>query len=295
MLSILIPVYNFDIRTLVSKLHQQAEKLQLVFEILVVDDASNTAQRLPNEVFCASLSHARYVGLQQNIGRASIRNHLTQLAQYEYLLFMDCDSMPISSYFLANYIDKVHPNKLLYGGRVYCKEKPTDIDLILHWSYGVQREVVNATKRNQQPYQSFMTNNFLIPKSIALQYPFDASIKQYGHEDTLFGIELKNGGVIIQHIDNPLEHIDIETTRAFLNKTEKALENLAVLQEKYALRGHIKLLDFYYTSKCWKLIGLIMLIGSILNPLIKKNLYSKRPNLRLFDFYRLYVLVQKIN
>ena len=40
MLSILIPIYNFDVQELVQKLHQQASLLAIAFEIVCVDDGS---------------------------------------------------------------------------------------------------------------------------------------------------------------------------------------------------------------------------------------------------------------
>lgn len=294
MLSILIPIYNFDVRKLVSNLYQQAQNLQIVFEIVLVDDASTSNDKLLNQELGTTFPNVKYIELCKNIGRARIRNYLTTLAEYKYLLFMDCDSMPISQNFLSNYVNKLAPNKLLYGGRVYCADKPMDYKRILHWSYGVEREVVDAEARSRHPYQSFMTNNFLIPRSIAIEHPFELSIEQYGHEDTLFGIELKNGGVQIEHLNNPLEHIDIETTTAFLGKTEKALENLANLQKEHPLKGHVKLLDFYYTCKKWRVVWLISTVGTIFEPWIKKNLYSTRPHLRLFDFYRLHLLIRKM-
>lgn len=40
MLSILIPVYNFNSRPLLESLHSQAEALNIEYEIVVADDAS---------------------------------------------------------------------------------------------------------------------------------------------------------------------------------------------------------------------------------------------------------------
>ena len=41
MLSILIPIYNFDITQLVKDLHEQAKSLEKSFEIILIDDASD--------------------------------------------------------------------------------------------------------------------------------------------------------------------------------------------------------------------------------------------------------------
>jgi glycosyltransferase involved in cell wall biosynthesis len=293
MLSILIPVYNFDVEKLVRKLHQQGMNLTVDFEIILVDDASTDNCHLINNTLQA-LEYVQYIGLEQNKGRSRIRNYLATLAQYEYLLYMDCDSMPTSNHFLSNYVAELNANQLLYGGRVYDLEKPTAIAKILHWSYGTNREVVERAVRQENPYRSFMTNNFLIPKHLMVTHPFDESIREYGHEDTLFGIELEKSKVAIKHINNPLEHIDVETADSFLHKTEQALANLCQLSQQYNLEGHIKILDFYFRCKRLYLVGAIRVISKILIPIIRRNLYSKNPNLRLFDLYRLCILIQKM-
>ncbi|MBK9012976.1 MAG: hypothetical protein IPM82_02230 [Saprospiraceae bacterium] len=66
-----------------------------------------------------------------------------------------------------------------------------------------------------------MTNNFLIPRQLFLEIQFDETLRQYGHEDTLFGMELARRQVPIVHIDNPLEHIGLEPVDVFLRKTEQ--------------------------------------------------------------------------
>ena len=46
MLSICIPVYNFDVTELVKALNSQAEELHVSYEILVIDDASQNLYKL---------------------------------------------------------------------------------------------------------------------------------------------------------------------------------------------------------------------------------------------------------
>ena len=41
MLSVLIPVFNYDITDLVFELHQQLTENEIAFEIIAVDDGSN--------------------------------------------------------------------------------------------------------------------------------------------------------------------------------------------------------------------------------------------------------------
>ena len=51
------------------------------------------------------------------------------------------------------------------------------------------------------------------------------AVKGYGHEDTLFAMELKRHGFAVTHIDNPLEHIGIEPVEEFLRKSANGVTN----------------------------------------------------------------------
>lgn len=284
MLSILIPVYNFDVCVLVNKLHQQAILTTTPFEIIVMEDASAPEFVAINTVL-KTLSNVQYIVLEKNMGRSKIRNHLANLAQYDYLLFMDCDSMPIDDYYIQNYIDKLNPKQLLYGGRCYQSTAPKEQQLYFHWWYGKNREESTAQKRQEHPHHSFMTNNFLIPKAIFQAIKFDESITQYGHEDTLFGIELQKQRTPILHINNPLEHIGLEKNMIFIGKSQQAIQNLCTLYKNGYLKDEVKLLRFFV--KTTPIHFIIRFVFVLTRPLIEHQLASKQPSLLLFDFYKL--------
>ena len=165
---------------------------------------------------------------------------------------MDCDVMPVSDDYVKNYVKHLHPDKLLYGGRVYKPTPPKEANLYFHWHYGSQREQSTAQERQKHIYRSFMTNNFLVPKAIFEQIQFDETLKQYGHEDTLFGWELQERKIPILHLDNPLDHIGLEDVDKFINKTRKGIENLYIISQKYPIRD-IRLLEYFYKVKRWKI------------------------------------------
>ena len=60
---------------------------------------------------------------------------------------------------------------------------------------------------------------------------FDERITKYGHEDTLFGFELKKNNTQITHIDNPVINGNLETNEEFIEKTEEGLLNLLKIVE----------------------------------------------------------------
>lgn len=291
MMSILIPVYNFEVFTLVEVLSNQALTSDIEFEIVCYDDGSTSAFKQKNKAI-SQFKGVIYKELETNLGRASIRNLLAKDAVYPYLLFMDCDSQVNTGSYLTTYLNELDPQTLLYGGRSYQLNPPENEAFYFHWFYGSSREVQVPEKRNENPYRSFMTNNFLIPKAIFEKIKFNESIRDYGHEDTLFGLALKQNQIKIKHLDNPLEHIGLEATEHFLGKSDVALKNLHRLSKSYPLENEVKSLRFLKKVKAAGLLKLTIFCYRIFAKRIRKNLYSKNVRLKYFDFYKLAFLAK---
>lgn len=294
LLSILIPVYNYNVTHLVTELHRQAEELGELYEICLLDDGSDEKFKAING-FLIQKTNVHYVELPQNIGRAAIRNRLVEMAQYDYLLYMDCDSGVVMPHYLETYVTALHPQRLLYGGRTYLPKPPSDPQYLLHWHYGRQREQQDFLERQKNPYHSFMTNNFLIPKSIFSSITFDESLRTYGHEDTLFGMELAKKNIEIQHLNNPLLHLGLESTAVFLSKTKMAVHNLAQLQQR-GKRVDTRLTQTYAKIADWKLLNGVGWGLKLLRPFILKQLQQpKLVDLRYLDLYKLDLFIEAMH
>ncbi len=189
MLSICIPIFNFDVRLLVLELIRQCEASGSRWEILCFDDGSIIGYEEKNRLLSKNPGVV-YQKMPQNLGRSAIRNTLGKAAKHDYLLFMDCDSAVVRPDFVQKYLEHAVPGRVVYGGRCYLPEPPVDPRLFFHWKYGIEREQTTVQQRQTAPWHGFMTNNFLIPKDLFLETGFDESLRQYGHEDTLFGLEL---------------------------------------------------------------------------------------------------------
>lgn len=285
MLSVLIPVYNFDVRPLVQDLHQQATVLEVPCEILCFDDGSEKTFHEINQEL-EQLPLVRYRQLRENKGRAGIRNLLAEQARYDYLLFMDGDSKVVREDYLQAYIDQLPTDAVLCGGRVYQNEPPAAPQLFFHWWYGKNREAIPRKQRAENPHHGFMTNNFLIPKKQFLKVLFDENIRQYGHEDTLFGLQLKQKGIDIVHLDNPLEHIGLEKNAVFLHKSKLAVENLVLLKREHP-ELETRLIRSWQWLKKWNLTFPARILLKSLRPFFIKNLKGKRPRLLFFDLLKL--------
>ncbi|MFZ1751240.1 MAG: glycosyltransferase, partial [Saprospiraceae bacterium] len=228
MLSIVIPIFNQDVRKLVYTLTKQCQKLNINYQILCFDDGSTSKFRVINQEL-ASHININYTELQENLGRSKIRNWLGQSAYFEYILFLDGDSTVRSKDFIKNYLKHLPTEGVIYGGRKYQDKKPRSKKKILHWKYGVSRESLSSKKRKKDPYLNFQSNNFIIPQSIFDQHHFDEKINGYGYEDLLYASELEQKNIPIIHIDNPIIHDGLEINTIFLEKNENAIKNLAIL------------------------------------------------------------------
>jgi hypothetical protein len=236
--------------------------------------------------------------LEKNVGRASIRNKLAGMAKYPTLLFMDCDSEVSDASYIKNYLPYCGKEVVVCGGRTYRSTPPDETEQILRWLYGVHREQIPASVRNQKPYNSFMTNNFLLSGSILSQIQFDESIIQYGHEDTLFGFELKKKNIPVIHIQNPLIHTGLEISREFIRKTSEGIENLVIMVQQGKLDRaefkDIRLLRTYDSLNRINMVKPFLILYYQVERMIMHNLLGPNPSLKAFDMYKLAVLAKMI-
>lgn len=291
MLSILIPIYNYDARLLVQQLHQQALSAGIEYEILLLDDASDNTQLSEGNRCLKELSNVTIFELPTKAGRAVARNFLAGEAKYNHLLFLDCDSEPIDDKFIERYIPYCkEKNIVVCGGTAYKPEKPAT-DSYLRWIYGVKCETQSAAERNKAKKTKFFTFNFLIDRDLFWSIRFNELLKSYGHEDTIFGLELQKKNCHITHIDNPLYHIGIDNNITYIKKTRQGVENLKILLDSYEDREqliqYIRLLQYYSILEKTYTIWLGSLFYRIFRSLMESNFKSKHPNLTLFNLYKL--------
>ena len=291
MITICIPVYNFDVRELVNTLVKQAREINAGIEIIVIDDASAENIKQHNRPL-DNLPEVSVIELNHNIGRSRIRNRFLQYAHTNYLLFLDCDSRILHSGFLRNYFAMATKfnYSVICGGTQFPKT-PVKLNKRLRWKYAVTKEIKSAEERTQHPHRSFITRNFLIRKDIFTRINFDPRITGYGHEDTLFGYHLKQDNIPVVHIDNPVLPEDIDTNIVFLQKTEQAIDNLhyiyTSLNYDEAFAEKVALLRFYKKTKQLKLTNLIKISYIILRPPLKLLLRHGICINPLFAFYKL--------
>jgi hypothetical protein len=209
------------------------------------------------------------------------------MAQFKNLLFLDGDSKVIRSDFISRYLEGEDSSLLTYGGREYQKEKPKNQKLVMHWKYGTKREALDVNKRSSDPYLNFQSNNFMVKDHVFKMLQFDEDIHGYGYEDLLYAQKIKELGITIYHIDNPVLHDGLETADQFIAKTRNAIRNLVELNQD----GHlldIRLTKFYTKLKKYGLLNLLLMYAKNREKSIMKNLIeSSRPSIREFSLFKL--------
>lgn len=286
MLSILIPVYNYNVIPLVFELQKQCVKNNIIFEIIVCDDGS-THYTAENQKI-NDLENCHFFLLENNIGRSTIRNLLSQKAQYDALLFLDSDIIPIQDDFIKTYVEQINNDeKIVYGGIEYQKEKPKE-NQILRWKYGHAREALSVAQRQKNPYLSFLTLNFLIHKNIFKKVSFNETIPNLRHEDTLFSYNLMQENIKIEHISNPVYHFGLDTFENAIRKENESLIALKYLTDTQLLPyNYTKISKIVLKIQKLKMIGLFAFFFKITQVAFLKNLSSSKPSLFIFDLYKL--------
>jgi len=284
-LSILIPVYNFNCTKLVQALCEQALHQNVNFEIIVADDASTDAKLEKENAEIGKMEHCQYIALKENLGRAAIRNFLAKKAKYDYLMFMDCDGQVVYLQFLEAYLKVMEQHDVVCGGMMH----PMDMGLKannLRYKYELESEkIMKADKLNANPKAPFSSFCFVIKKKVFDDVKFDETFTDYGYEDMLFGMQVKEKGYEIFFIDNPLQNNDIESNPVFVAKTEEALRTLKKHESLFG--DNVRLLRTVRWLKITGVVLIVKLLSVLTRALVRKNLCSNRPSVSLFNWYKL--------
>ncbi len=285
MLSILIPTYEYNVLPLVKELKNQADALPFDYEIIVGDDSRNI---LAENEKIAHLSHCTYLKNEKNLGRGQNINFLVEQSQYDWVLIQEADAMPKQDDYLKNWVTilKQTDKSVVFGGVLYPEEPFAENKL--RWLYGTKTEVKKLDFRRKNPYQFVFTWNLALKKELFQTIRFPEYITEYGYEDVVFLKYLKHRNISVDHFENPLIHLNVETNSVFMKKTEQAIENLHFLIQNQRLEYEdTKLGSSYLFLKKSGFLGLFRFLFKQFEKSIRNNLISKKPNLNLFFLYKL--------
>lgn len=290
MLSICIPAYNCNVDSLVTSLLKQTETCPYEIEYIVYDDGSDIS------IMSSSISGVKLVRFDLNLGRSCARNRLAQIAQGPFLLFLDAGTKIMNPKFIQQWMDIISENqpKVAYGGSYYQENEP-DRNLSLRWKISTKRESRIFNERQKKP-RSFKTNNVLIHKKVFDSIQFNEQLKGYGHEDTLFGFELKMQKIEILQVNNPVLNQGLDSNDQFLHKTEDAINNLrlctSLASNKHLWLKEVRILRFYTCMCKIKTQFVLNILDKLFFKYIKKRCLKADAfwPVLYFDLYKLMVL-----
>ena len=284
MISILIPCFDYNAYPLVSILEKQALMLKIDFEIICIDDGSFSSKNDVNQKINL-LTNSKFIESKKNIGRIKNRLLLAEKSQYEWLIFLDVDTLPNEDNFLKNYIDQINKGMMIIGGCIY--KEPENENFSLRYKFGKLREEINSNIRNKNPYKYISSCNFMCQKNVLIDVLSSIKTISYGN-DYIFGSLIKKTGIDVNHIDNPVLIDNIDENQIFIKKTHHALDNLISSYNNKIIKKHsISILKAYMILDNLLLKNAFVKITDLYRNLLKRNLYRKDPNLFLFDLYRL--------
>lgn len=286
-LSLCIPIWNWDATQLVRQLISQAKRTGLPFELIAIDDFSSTY--IEENATISKMENAKFIRLNTNAGRARTRNLLIKKASYSNVIMMDCDAAIIDSKFIERYVERIDKD-LVVGGCAY-QDKPSNPSMMLRWKYGKEREEKSAEERISSGSMIFSTFNFMAKREVLLNHLYDESICGYGHEDTLFALNISKVNISITHIDNALYHLGLDPAEIFLEKTKSSVLNLKKIyasnKDNELLRNEIRLLKYYERIKRLGLATVFRKTYSMTEPFIKRNLLGENPSIFALDVFKL--------
>lgn len=298
-LSILLPSYNNVCVSLVQVLQRQADALRgkldkpFSYEIIVADDCSTDAACIDANRVIGDMLHCRYLRMEQNVGRAQIRNVLISESRGDYVLLIDSDLFLCDDNYLYKYATSTAD--VVYGGTriggegfamVDNEANTENLKGNLRYIYEKKAEPSHrAAFRQLRPNQEISVCNLYARRDIMEAHPFDSRFKAYGYEDVLFGKRLAESGIEVTHIDNPVLINEFEPNSVFVKKTEEAILTLCRFEQD--LEGYSNLKTKVTTLGRYIPLSLFRLWHRIMKNKEKRNLTGSKPSLLLFKLYKL--------
>lgn len=298
-LSILLPSYNNVCVSLVQVLQRQADALSgkldkpFRYEIIVADDCSTDAACIDANRVIGDMLHCRYLRMEQNVGRAQIRNVLISESRGDYVLLIDSDLFLCDDNYLYKYAtstaDVVYGGTRIGGEGLAMVDNEANTENLkgnLRYIYEKKAEPSHrAAFRQLRPNQEISVCNLYARRDIMEAHPFDSRFKAYGYEDVLFGKRLAESGIEVTHIDNPVLINEFEPNSVFVKKTEEAILTLCRFEQD--LEGYSNLKTKVSTLGRYIPLSLFRLWHRIMKNKEKRNLTGSKPNLLLFKLYKL--------
>lgn len=222
--------HNYNPKPLLREITDQIHKNQAEIRVVVWDDGSDAVCQ--HQLVVLQKEFARspvtWVTGVENVGRARMRQNILDFDQEGWIVCLDSDMVPDEDFVEQMVALLVDPAQVYLGQHYYQVEIPFE-PFRLHWYYGKKREV----RRNENLRRHFSTGIFALHSSLTPRLSFDQHLTGYGHEDTLFGLQLENLAIPVKRIPLKAQHDGLDPFGKFLEKQYEAVHNLQYLQKAF--------------------------------------------------------------
>lgn len=271
MLSICITSYNNNLESLINRLIDQCNLLDIKTEICIADASYVPVTQEINSAIAKSAG-ASYSKFSPKATHGKLKNQLAQKAQYPYLLFINGSMYITQKKYLQNYVEVMQPGVIVNGGITAIGAKPKQ-EQLLHWQAMNSYYTHDADERALFPFFYLSTNNLLIPRGLFLQDPMPETNNPA--ELLNYYFDLKQMGLPIIHIDNPLSTKEFLSNKRFL-AAERAYLRLinSWIKEKWDIhKTDIDLPEQKQMRKLerWRLLKLFKAIYAIQSKKLMQN------------------------
>ena len=284
-ISILIPTRNDVCLPQVQTLQQLASAVQgLEYEIIMSDDASTDQKVIRQNSQINEIKNCTLLLQDECAGRAANRNFLAHKAKYDWLLFLDCNVKIPNEHFLSNYLETDYAD--VVNGGIFAETDKSLSNKNLRYMYEKKIETRHtAQQRQENPYKSFRTSNFMVHRNVMLAHPLDETVSGYGYEDVLWGKTLCENNIRIEHIDNPVVMTHFENNEKYITKVEEAMHTLYALRDE--LSDYSPLLNTVNVLQKKHLLPLFKQFFKNNAQRLRKNLAGTSPSIRWLNIYKL--------
>ena len=177
---------------------------------------------------------ARLLSAARNQGRSHARNRLKELAESEWILFLDADMQPDDEAGLTRYLDAIEASEgpcLIAGGFSLAHAFPTK-ETLLHAAQSAASECLPAEVRSVEPGRFVFTSNILCHRDVLNKIDFDPGFHGWGWEDVDWGLRVA-AVFPVEHIDNPATHLGLDPDSKLIAKYATSGSNFSRLADRH--------------------------------------------------------------
>lgn len=209
-LSIIIPIWKRHVQLdiILTKLNEQAKALSITPEIVLCDSHSGNEIDVVVEKGINNLQSLSIIHTHTKNILAAKRNHGVSVSTGDYLIFLDDDCIPDTS-FLESVFEIIHDMNV---NTIYCGEVRFEPELVKSSNYYRYRDSKHPEYNEFAPIYfnewTFVAMNCLVARETFNRHNvfYNENFLGYGCEDHEFASHLKNRGLIIKFSKQKIYH-----------------------------------------------------------------------------------------